>query len=103
MPLSEYEKAQFELLTADLGLDDSDLKEMTKRERAITMSYVALSRTRWSREIVAVMMLCLGLALFPVSLLLLLLDKNLFFMGEISGIVLFVGAIANLAPRKTGG
>lgn len=42
MSLSEHEKTQFELLTAGLALDDSDLKEMARRDRATAMSYVAL-------------------------------------------------------------
>jgi hypothetical protein len=42
MSLSEHEKIQFELLTANLALDDSDLEKMAKRERATAMSYAAL-------------------------------------------------------------
>lgn len=42
MSLTAHERKEFERLTADIEFSNPDLKKMVKRERATTMSYVAL-------------------------------------------------------------
>ena len=41
MSLSEHEKNQFERLAADIQFDDSDMKEMAKKDKATAMGYSA--------------------------------------------------------------
>lgn len=58
MSLSARERIQFELLTADLALDDSDLKKMAKRERLTVMSYMPLPSPRTILMALVVMTVC---------------------------------------------
>lgn len=58
MSLSEYEKTQFERITADLALDDKTaLRTMNKRDKATAMSYVALP----SVTMILIMLTCAGI------------------------------------------
>jgi hypothetical protein len=100
MPLSEHEKTQFELLTADLTGDDSSLKKMTKREKATAMRYFSLP---WMSarvgQIVYNVMLLLGLASISVAFYF-LAAGNFAAVGMISiGMILFFGAAALLRVR----
>lgn len=42
MSLSAHEQIEFERLTADLQFHDSDIRKMTRRDKATAMSYMAL-------------------------------------------------------------
>jgi hypothetical protein len=78
MSLSEHEKTQFELLTADLVFDNTDLKMMAKRERATAMSYFNLPRVsaRFSDEI-TMNLAILGLAAIFFAVLFVLVNLPL--------------------------
>lgn len=88
MSLSEHEKTQFELLTAGLTFDDSDLKTMEKRERATAMSYVALPSPRTILMALVVMNAC-AFILSIVTRNVILINVNCAFSVLLTAVVLF--------------
>lgn len=79
MSLSEYEKKQFERITAGLDFGEPvTLKKMAKRDRATTMGYFQLPNIKiaWGSEAFTMVMVCLGFMSVPVAFLFLLLADN---------------------------
>lgn len=77
MSLSEYEKTEFERLTACLDFRDSAaLKEMERRERKTVTGFARFARiSSWSGDMVAAMLTWLGLAMVPTAFLFLIVDN----------------------------
>lgn len=87
MSLSEHEKTQFELLTAGLTFDDSDLKTMEKRERATAMSYAALPSPRTIFMVLGVMNAC-AFVLSLITRNVILINVNCAFSVLLTAVVL---------------
>jgi hypothetical protein len=100
MSLSEHEKKQFELLTADLTLDDpSVLKMMAKKDRLTEMSYMPLPSPRATLMTLVVMSACV----FVGSILthnLILFNANCMLCVLLMVVVLFSPADKFMAAKR---
>lgn len=102
MSLSPQDKIEFERLTADLEFDSPDLKKMAKRERATTMSYVALPGigARFTANITTIMMV-LAFIVAPVVIVFLLAhDPFAAMMAGYFGMVAYWGVYTRRALKS---
>lgn len=77
MSLSEYEKTEFDRITAGLDFSDSvALKEMERRERKTVTGFARFARiSSWSGNMVAAVLTWFGLAMVPTAFLFLMIDS----------------------------
>ena len=99
MSLSEYEKTEFERITAGLNFGDSvALKEMERRERKTITGFARFARIKsWSGDMVTAVLTWFGLAMVPTAFLFLTVDN-------IAGVfaTLLFGALAIAVSDEAG-